>query len=140
MKQMMEDKRIRYLVVAVLAVVLILGLLNIISTAFSLIVPLAIAAAGAFAFYKIVLEGRDSTDVMEDEVAETSGAVSDASSNADASEESIDVDVEDEEEARQRLSAVERAQSDYFDRASPAEEILDQIKSRKQRLTGDDQE
>lgn len=142
MKQMMEDKRIRYLAVAVLAVVLILGLLNIISTAFSLIVPLAIAAAGAFAFYKIALEGRDSTDVMEDEVAETSGAVSDASSNADASEDSVDVDVdvEDEEEARQRLSAVERAQSDYFDSASPAEEILDQIKSRKQRLTGDDQE
>lgn len=137
---MMEDKRIRYLVVAVLAVVLILGLLNIISTAFSLIVPLAIVAAGAFAFYKIALEGRDSADVMEDEVAETSGAVSDASSNADASEDSVDVDVEDEEEARQRLSAVKRAQSDYFDRASPAEEILDQIKSRKQRLTGDDQE
>ena len=140
MKQMMEDKRIRYLVVAVLAVVLILGLLNIISTAFSLIVPLAIVAAGAFAFYKIALEGRDSTDVMEDEVAETSGAVSDAVDVAGANEESIDVDVEDEEEARQRLSTAERAQSDYFDRASPAEEILDQIKSRKQRLTGDDQE
>ena len=135
---MMEDKRIRYLVVAVLAVVLILGLLNIISTAFSLLVPLAIAAAGAFAFYKIVLEGRGSPDVMEDEIAETSGAVYDETSVADASDDSVDAD--DEEEARQRLSAVERARSDYFDRASPAEEILDQIKSRKQRLTGDDQE
>ena len=138
MKQMMEDKRIRYLVVAVLAVVLILGLLNIISTAFSLIVPLAIVAAGAFTFYKVVLEGRESPEVMEDEVAESSGAVYDETSVADASDDSVDAD--DEEEARQRLSAVERARCDYFDRASPAEEILDQIKSRKQRLTGDDQE
>ena len=137
---MLEDKRIRYLLVAVLAVVLILGLLNIISTAFSLLIPLAIVAAGAFAFYKIVLEGRESPDVMEDEVAESAGAVYDEMSNADAGEDSVDVDVENEEDARQRLSAVERAQSDFFGRASPAEEILDQIKSRKQRLQGDDEE
>lgn len=137
---MMEDKRIRYLAVAVLAVVLILGLLNIISTAFSLLIPLAIVAVGAFAFYKIVLEGRESPEVMEDEVAESAGAVYDEMSIADASADIVDVDVENEEEARQRLSAVERAQSDFFGRASPAEEILDQIKSRKQRLQGDDKE
>lgn len=136
----MEDKRIRYLAVAVLAVVLILGLLNIISTAFSLLVPLAIVAAGAFAFYRIVLEGRNSPDAMEDEVAESSGAVYDEADVADTSEECVDTDDGDDLAARQRLSAVERARSDYFDSASPAEEILDQIKSRKQRLTGDDKE
>ncbi len=136
--QWLEDKRIRYLVVAVLAVVLILGLLNIISTAFSLLVPLAIVAAGAFAFYKIVLEGRDSPDVMEDEVAESVDAALDAPTveNADTD---ADADEKDEEDARQRLSAVERAQSDFFNSASPAEEILDQIKSRKQRLQGNDE-
>lgn len=137
MKQMLDDKRIRYLLVAVLAVVLILGLLNIISTAFSLLVPLAIVAAGAFAFYKIVLEGRDSSDVMEDEVAESAGvALDDPISNL--ADDEAEANMGDEEEARQRLSAVERAQSNFFDRASPAEEILDQIKSRKQRLQGDD--
>lgn len=138
MNQWLEDKRIRYLVVAVLAVVLILGLLNIISTAFSLLVPLAIVAAGAFAFYKIVLEGRNSSNVMEDEVAEATGVEYDDPIGDQADEDDAQADKEDEEGARKRLSAVERAQSDYFDSASPAEEILDQIKSRKQRLQGDD--
>ena len=140
MKEMMEDKRIRYLVVAVLAIVLILGLLNIISTAFSLLVPLAIVAAGAFVFYKFVLEGRDSPDVMEDEVAEAAGIAHDDPISDQADDDEAEADNRDEEEARQRLSAVERSQSDFFDRASPAEEILDQIRSRKQRLTGDDEE
>ncbi|MYE27687.1 MAG: hypothetical protein F4X87_10840 [Chloroflexi bacterium] len=140
MNQLMEDKRIRYLVVAVLAVVLILGLLNIISTAFSLIVPLAIVTAGAFAFYKIVLQGRDSPDVMEDEVAESAGVDFDEAVVADASEDSADVDDDDDLAARQRLSALKRAESDFFDTVTPTEEILDQIRSRKQRLTGDDVE
>lgn len=139
MNQWLEDKRIRYLVVAVLAVVLILGLLNIISTAFSLLVPLAIVAAGAFAFYKIALEGRDSPDVMEDEVAESSGVAFDEADVADVSEASVDTDDDDDLAARQRLSAVEWARSDSFDSVTPAEEILDQIKSRKQRLQGDDE-
>jgi hypothetical protein len=136
---MLENKRIRYLVIAVLAVVLILGLLNIVSTAFSLLVPLAIVAAGAFAFNKIVLEGRDTPAVMEDEVAEAAGITLGDAFNDQAKDDEAAADKKDEEEARQRLSAVERAQSDFFDHASPAEEILDQIKSRKQRLQGDDQ-
>lgn len=140
MNQLLEDRRIRYLAVAVLAVVLVLGLLNIISTAFSLLIPLAIVAAGAFAFYKIVLEGRESPDVMEDEVAESAGAVLDDSIGVQVSEDLAQADEGADAEARQRLSAVERAQSDFFDSASPAEEILDQIRSRKQRLQGDDEE
>ncbi|MCY4063945.1 MAG: hypothetical protein OXG53_16350 [Chloroflexi bacterium] len=131
----MEDKRIRALLIAALVVVLVLGLLNIISTAFSLLVPLALVAIGGFAFYKIVLEGRDSNDVMEDEVAESAGvAIEEA-----ADEEQADADDGDDSEARQRLSAVERAQSEFFDAATPAEEILDQIQTRKRRLTGKDE-
>jgi len=137
MRQLMEDKRIRYLLIAVLLVVLVLGLLNIISTAFSLLVPLALIAVGGFAFYKIVLEGRDKPEVMEDEVAETSGVVlAEASDEGEAAR--VDADNEDESVARQRLSAVERARSEFFDTATPAEEILDQIQSRKRRLTGED--
>ena len=64
MRQFMDDKRIRYLLIAVLIVVLALGALNIISTAFSLLVPLAVIAVGGFAFYKIVLEGRGETEGM----------------------------------------------------------------------------
>lgn len=133
MKQLLDDKPLRYLLIAVLLVVLVLGLLNIISTAFSLLVPLALVAGGGFAFYKIVLEGRDSNAVMEDEVAETAAVVLDENiveAEAEANEA-------DENEARQRLSAVERARSDFLESSTPAEEILDQIKSRKRRLTGD---
>lgn len=139
MNQLMEDKRIRYLAIAVLAVILVLGLLNIISTAFSLLVPLAIVGAGAFAFYKFVLEGRDSSAVMEDEMAETAGVALEDRIGDQVDEEVAQADEEVEAEARQRLSAIEQARSDYFDSASPAEEILDQIKSRKQRLQGDDE-
>lgn len=136
MKQLLDDKRLRYLLIAVLLVVLVLGLLNIISTAFSLLIPLALVAGGGFAFYKIVLEGRDSNAVMEDEVAETADIRLDENiveAEADATEAS-------ENAARQRLSAVERARSDFVDSVSPAEEILDQIKSRKRRLRGDEDE
>lgn len=139
MRQMLEDKRIRYLFIAVLAVVLVLGLLNIISTAFSLLVPLAILAAGAFAFYKIVLEGRDRGDVMQDEVAESASAAIDSSAGHDEAD-AEGADAENEEaEARQRLSSLKRAQDAFFDTATPAEEILDQIRSRKQRLSGGDE-
>ena len=134
MNQLLADKRMRYLLIAVLVVVLVLGLLNIISTAFSLFVPLAIIAVGGFAFYKVALEGRDSNDVMEDEVAETTSLALDAA----IGEAGLDAHEADENEARQRLSAVERARSDFLDSVSPAEEILDQIKSRKRRLTGDE--
>ena len=139
MRQLMEDKRIRYLLIAALVVVLVLGLLNVISTAFSLLVPLALIAIGGFAFYKIALEGRDAGGVMEDEIAESAGAVPDAGiEQASASMAEMEID-EEESEARQGLSAVERARSDFLDTATPAEEILDQIQSRKRRLTGDDE-
>lgn len=135
MRQFMEDRRIRALLIAALVVILVLGLLNIISTAFSLLVPLALVAIGGFAFYKIVLEGRDSGEVMEDEVAESAGvAIAEA-----AAENYADTDDGDDSEARQRLSAVERAQSEFFDATTPAEEIIDQIQSRKRRLTGNDE-
>lgn len=134
MRQLMEDKRIRALLIAALVVVVLLGLLNIISTAFSLLVPLALVAVGGFAFYKIALEGRDSGEIMEDEVAESAGV-----SIAEAEpEDQADTDDSDESEARHRLSAVERARSEFFDTATPAEEILDQIQTRKRRLTGND--
>ena len=139
MRQLMEDKRIRYLLIAALVVVLLLGLFNIISTAFSLLVPLALVAIGGFAFYKIVLEGRDSDEVMEDEIAETAGVVLADSSGEAADEDPVDADNQDDSGARQRLSAVERARSDFFDNATPAEEILDQIQSRKRRLKGQDE-
>ena len=135
----MQDRRIRQLVIAVLIVVLVLGLLNIVSTAFSLLVPLALVAAGAFAFYKIVLEGRDKPATMADEIAETAGLASttgEAVGNSpQESEEEPDVEGD---AARQRLSAVQRAQADFLETASPAEEILEQIKSRKRRLQGND--
>lgn len=134
----MEDKRIRQLVIAVLVVVLVLGLLNIVSTAFSLLVPLALAAAGAFAFYKIVLEGRDRPEAMDDEVAETAGLGAYANRHGDSQPDNeVDVD-EETDEARQRLSAVERARSEFLNKSTPAEEILDQIRSRKGGLREDD--
>lgn len=138
MRQLLDDKRIRYLLVAVLVVVLILGLLNIISTAFSLLVPLAIVAAGGFAFYKIVLEGRNAEAVMDDEIADSQGFNLAAAGGADAEVEEAEANDEDTSDARLRLSAVERAQSEFVDAATPAEEILEQIQSRKQRLTGAD--
>ncbi len=138
MRQMMQDKRIRQLVIAVLVVVLVLGLLNIVSTAFSLLVPLAIAAAGAFAFYKIALEGRDKPSAMADEIAETAGlAASAEAEGADLLASDDDLD-EESDAARKRLSAVQRAEAEFIETASPAEEILEQIKSRKRRLQGND--
>lgn len=133
---MLNDKRIRQLVIAVLLVILALGLLSLVSTLFQMIVPLAIVIGGAFAFYKIVLEGRDAPEAMEDEIAESASAEISA---GDAVERDAGSDIdEDAAEARQRLSAVERAQSEFLDQATPAGEVLDQIKSRQRRLQGDD--
>lgn len=137
MKQFMDDRRIRYLLIAVLVVVLALGTLNIISTAFSLLVPLALIAVGGFAFFKIAFEGRDSGKVMTDEVAESSGIVLDDASSGSSDVDSLD-DSDDESAARERLSTVELARNEFFDSVTPAEEILDQIQARKQRLTGAD--
>lgn len=139
MGSMWQDKRIRQLVIAVLVVILALGLLSLVSTVFQMIVPLALVIGGAFAFYKIVLEGREAPDAleaMEDELAESSGLVA-GDSALDIARADADDD-DDESEALQRLSAAERAQSDYLDSATPAEEILDQIRARKNRLHGDD--
>ena len=135
----MDDKRIRYLVIAVLLVVLALGLLSLVSTVFQLIIPLALVAVGGFAFYKIVLEGRDNSEAMEDEVAESTGAAIDALLSAEElGDDEIAAD-EDEVEARERLSAVERAQTEFFETTTPAEDILEQIKARRQRLGGDEE-
>ena len=136
MGELFGDKRVRQLVIAVLLVILALGLLSLVSTVFQMIVPLAIVIGGAFAFYKIVLEGRDKPDAMEDEIAE-SGAVASVVGETELPDESADIEAA-EGEARRRLSAVERARSEFLDAASPAEEILDQIKSRQRRLQEDD--
>lgn len=132
----MNDKRIRQLVIAILGVILLLGLLSLVSTVFQMIVPLAILAIGAFAFYKIALEGRDQPAAMEDELAETSGlAAADVAASA-----GDDARGNSETAAQERLSAVEQARSDFLDTSSPAQEILDQIKIRRQRLQGDKDE
>ncbi len=133
---MLNDKRIRQLLIAVLLVILALGLLSLVSTVFQMIVPLAIVIGGAFAFYKIVLEGRDQPESMADEIAESAEAVE---VDGEAANQDLGEDIDaDEAAARRRLSAVERAQSAFLDTATPAEEILDQIKSRQRRLKGDE--
>ncbi len=135
----MDNKRIRQLVIALLLVLLALGLLSLVSTVFQLLIPLAILAGGAFAFYKIVLEGRDASEAMTDEMAETSGLSADESATDQGSLDQTAEGEAEEAEARQRLSAVEQARSDFLEASSPAEEILQQIKSRKQDLTGEDE-
>ncbi|MCY4070750.1 MAG: hypothetical protein OXG60_05595 [Chloroflexi bacterium] len=132
----MNDKRIRQLVIAILGVILVLGLLSLVSTVFQMIVPLAILAVGAFAFYKIVLEGRDKPAAMEDELAESTGiGAEDLVESA-----SDDARLNSEAAAQERLSAVEQARSEFLESPSPAEEILDQINERRQRLQGDQDE
>ena len=135
MGQMLNDKRIRQLAVAVLVVILALGLLSLVSTVFQMIVPLALVIGGAFAFYKIVLEGRDTPEAMDDELAESSGL---AAGDLSAQSQGAQILMRTKPTRWQRLSAVERARSAYLDSATPAEEILDQIRARKQRLGGDD--
>ena len=132
----MNDKRIRQLVIAILGVILLLGLLSLVSTVFQMIVPLAILAVGAFAFYKIVLEGRDKPAAMEDELAQSTGI--DPEDLAQSA--SDDARLNSEAAAQERLSAVEQARSEFLETSSPAEEILDQINERRQRLQGDTDE
>ena len=132
----MNDKRIRQLVIAVLLVLLALGLLSLIGTAFQLIVPLAILLIGGFAFYKIVLEGRDQPDAMADEIAESAPE----QAERPLSDESGEVMSDADDRAHERLSALQRAQSEFIETSTPAEEILDQIKARRQRLRGDAEE
>ena len=130
----MNDKRIRQMVLLVLGVILILGVLSIVSTLFQMIVPLAILAVGVIAFYKIVLQGRDKPAAMEDEIAESSGAMEEiVRESADGEKAS-----ESEMAAQERLSAADQARSEYLDKSTTAEEILDQIKARRQRLQGGD--
>ncbi len=130
----MKDKRIRQLVIAILAIIVALGLLSLISTVVQLIVPLAILAVGGFAFYKIVLEGRGQPAAMEDEVAESSGMA--VAGQAALIESAGDAP---QKQAEERLSAVEQARQAYVDNMTPAEEILDQLKSRQERLQGDNE-
>lgn len=133
---MLQDRRIRQLVIAVLLVILALGLLSLVSTALQLIVPLALIGVGGFAFYKIVLEGRDQPEAMSDELAESSAANDDLS-ETDFHAADDQGDAEDDL-ARERLSAIDQARSDYLDAATPAQEVLDHIRSRKGRLKKDD--
>lgn len=141
----MDDKLIRQMVIIVLGIIGILAAITLIQTLIQMIIPISVIAIGGFAFYKIVLEGRDSPETMEDEVAETSGMVIKGTAEPVAEKEEeipikvIDQVEEAEQQAQERLSAVEKAQRDYVDTTTPAEEILDQIKSRKQRLEGDNQ-
>ena len=128
----MNDKRIRQLVIAVLLVILALGLLSLISSLFQMIVPLAIVAAGVFAFYKVVLEGRDKKEAMTDEIAESAGLKVDAATSSEDAKEDI------EDVVGRRLSAVQQAEQEYFEKSTPVEEIVDQIKARKQRLQRSD--
>ncbi len=133
---MLQDRRIRQLVIAVLLVILALSLLSLVSTALQLIVPLALIGVGGFAFYKIVLEGRDQPEAMSDELAESSGA-GDQLSETDFHAADDQGDAEDDL-ARERLSAIDQARSDYLDATTPAQEVLDHIRSRKGGLEKDD--
>ncbi len=133
---MMNDKRIRQLLIAILGVILLLGLLSLVSTVFQMIVPLAILAIGAFVFYKIVLQGRDQPAEKEDQHAEDAGSAAEDSSE----DQNYDARISSEAAAQERLSAVEQARSDFLENPSTAEEILEQINARRQRLQGDQDE
>ena len=150
----MDEKLLRQIVYVVLGIVILLGVISLVSTLVQMIIPLAVLGIGAFAFYKIVLEGRDESEVMQDEVAETSNMVVQGTAEVVTpaqTETKAEEDVEDEivvevktpeetqQEAEARLSAVEKAQQDYVDKTTPAEEILEQIKARRERLEGNDQ-
>ncbi len=141
----MNDKLIRQLVIAALVIVVALGVFSLISTLLQLAIPLAVLGIGGFAFYKIVLEGRDAPKVMDDEVSESSAMVVQGTAEVVTPDNEDEVDgivqatpEETQQQAEERLSAVEKAQRDYVDSITPAEEILDQLNIRKQRLQGDD--
>ena len=131
----MNDKLVRQMVFIALGIIIVLGAISLISTLLQMIVPLAVLGIGGFAFYKIVLEGRDTTEVMTDEVAETSAMV--VEGTAETVSPAQETPQETEAQAEERLSATEQAQRDYMESTTPAEEILDHINARKQRLQGD---
>jgi len=138
----MDDKRIRQMIFIVLGIVILLGAITLLQTLLQMIIPLAVLGIGGFAFYKIVLEGRDVPQVMGDEVAETSAMVVDGTAEvvSSAKTQTKATSSEDiETQAEERLSATEQAKRDYLDSMTPAEEILDHINARKQRLQGDDE-
>ena len=138
----MDEKLVRQIVFVVLGIIAILAVVSLVSTLVQMIIPLAVIAIGGFAFYKIVLEGRDASQAMEDEVAETSALVVESTSETVIpAQETTEVQTpeETEQQAKERLSAVEQAKRDYVDSVTPAEEILENIKARKQRLQGDDE-
>ena len=120
---MLNDKRVRYLVIAVLVVILALGVLSLLSTLFQMIVPLAIVIGGALAFYKLAIQGRDSA--AEQPAIEADEAAADIDAEAD--------------EASQRLSAVEEARRDFLETPTLAEEILADIESRRGSQQQDDE-
>ena len=138
----MDDKLIRRMIFIALGIIIILGAISLLQTLIGLIIPLTLLGIGGFAFYKIVLEGRDAPQVMGDEVAESGTMVVEGTADVvtatrpkteTSSPEAI------ETKAEERLSATEQAKRDYLDSMTPAEEILDHINARKQRLQGDDE-
>lgn len=144
----MDDKLLRQIVFVVLGIIAVLGVLALLQMLVQMIIPLAVIGIGSFAFYKLVLEGRDKPEAMADEVAESSGMVVEGVAETVESTretetveptETVITPEETEKQAQERLSAVEKAQRDYVDNTTPAEEILDQIKQRKQRLQGDNE-
>ena len=86
----MDDKLIRQIAIIVLVIVGILGAITLLQTVLQMIVPIAIIAVGGFAFYKVVLEGRDEPEAMSDEVAESSGMV--VESTAEVVEPEVEVE------------------------------------------------
>lgn len=139
----MDDKLIRRMVFIALGIIIVLGAITLLQTLLGMIIPLAVLGIGGFAFYKIVLEGRDAPQAMADEVAETSAMVVESTAEAVGSvaeqPDTVTPEETEETQAEERLSATEQAKRDYMDSATPAEEILDHINARKQRLQGDDE-
>jgi hypothetical protein len=140
-KMIMDDKLIRRMIFIALGIIIALGAFALLQTLLSMIIPLAVLGIGGFAFYKIVLEGRDAPQAMDDEVAETSAMVVESTAEAviqqpDTTDTTTPEEIETQ--AEERLSATEQAKRDYMDSATPAEEILDHINTRKQRLQGDE--
>jgi hypothetical protein len=133
----MNDKLVRQMIFIALGIIILLGAISLIQTLLQMIIPLAVLGIGGFAFYKIVLEGRDdSPQVMGDEVAETSSMVVEGTAESVIPEQTTPEEITTQ--AEERLSATEQAKRDYLDSSTPAEEILDHINTRKQRLEGDE--
>lgn len=131
----LTKEQISLIIKVAIAVVVVLAVVGFaINLVQQLIIPLALLGIGAFAFYKIVLEGREKPAAMQDEVAESSAAPQVLESTAEPVES---IEEPTQESAKERLSAVEKAEQ-LIEKQSTAEEILEQIKARKQRLQGDE--